>query len=373
MDICKNAVWPKISIITASFNSEKYIEDTIKSVLMQTYENIEYIIIDGGSKDRTLEIIDKYSGKLDYISSEPDSGIYEAFNKGVKISSGDIIYFLNSDDYLYDEDSIKSIAKVFAGNRNLSIVYGNILITDDSCRHKYIFGRDMGLEDFKKGCMPPHPGTFVKRELFALHGFFNLGYRISSDFEFMLKCFLYDNGGIFYINRTIAVFREGGKSSDYRYGKIMENETREIISRYFGETGDMSRTESNTDSNALCRFWLESLLLKEKGITGMLKDNNVKDVAIFGTRKIALYLYNDLKKEKFNVVRFLDNNANMHGRKIFDIAVESPDWLRKNDVDAVIVSIESNDDTGVIKQLNGITAGRALVVSWKELVLNQII
>lgn len=372
MGSCTNGAWPKISIITASYNSEKYIEDAIKSVLKQTYENIEYIIIDGGSTDRTLEIIDKYSSKLGYFLSEPDSGIYEAFNKGIKASTGDVIYFLNSDDYLYDEDSIKSIAEVFVENRERRVVYGNILIADDKYRHSYIYGRNMELDDFRKGYMPPHPGTFVRREQFAVHGLFNEEYKICSDFEFILKCFLSGREGIHYLNRTVAVFREGGKSSDYRYGKIREAEMKQIISRYFSETAGSETAERDTDVNALCRFWLELLLLGGKGITDILKVQDVENVAVFGTRKIALYLYNDLKKENFNIVRFLDNNVNMQGKRICGIPVESPGWLSANPVDAVIVSVESNHDIEVMKQLRDITKGKLPIVSWKDLIMKQL-
>ncbi|MGI6585248.1 MAG: glycosyltransferase [Lutisporaceae bacterium] len=368
MDACINEPELKLSIITASCNSEKYIEDAIKSVLMQTYRNIEHIIIDGGSTDRTLDIINKYSRNLGFVSSEPDSGIYEAFNKGIKASSGDIIYFLNSDDYLYDEASVESIIKVFRDDNKLDIVYGNIVITDEKCRHSHTFGRNMSLDDFKKGYMPPHPGTFVRRRLFETYGLFDEGYKICGDFEFMLKCFMDDSDKIKYINRTIAVFREGGKSSDYRYSKIREAEMKQIISKYFGESTKESFTESSDNPNALCRLWLETLLLEEKGITRLLKSSNVKDVAIFGTRKMALYLYKDLQRENFRIVRFLDNNINMQNKKIYGISVESPEWLAKNHVDAVIVSIESSHDEEVIKQLREITGDELFIVSWKDLV-----
>jgi len=368
MDICSEKIGHKISIITVSYNSERYIEDAIKSVLNQTYDNIEYIIIDGNSDDGTLEIIKKYHDKIDYIISEPDSGIYEAFNKGIKASSGDIIYFLNSDDYLYDETSVESIIKVFRDDNKLDIVYGNIVIADEKCRYSHIFGRNMVLDDFKKGYMPPHPGTFVRRGLFEKHGLFDEGYKICGDFEFMLKCFMHDSDKIKYINRTIAVFREGGKSSDYRYSKIREAEMKQIISKYFGESAKGNFTESSDNTNALCRLWLETLLLEEKGITRLLKSSNVKDAAIFGTRKIALYLYKDLLRENFRIVRFLDNNINMQNKRIYGINVEPPEWLAKNHVDAVIVSIESSYGEEVIKQLHEITGDKLFIVSWKDLV-----
>ena len=371
MEINSEKIGPKISIITVCYNSERYIEEAIKSVLMQTYNNIEYIVIDGKSDDGTLGIIKKYHDKIDYMISEPDSGIYEAFNKGVRASTGDIIYFLNSDDYLIYEDSIAKAAKVFMDNRELKIVYGNVLIVNDKFKSSYIFGREMGLEDFRKGYMPPHQGTFVKRELFDTYGLFVEAYKIRGDFEFMLRCFLTGTEGIQYINETIAVFREGGKSTDYGYGKIRDKETEQIIKKYLGDMKSLDENKCKTNPDALCRLWLEFLLIGGQGITGRLRDNGIKDVAIFGTRKIALCLYNDLKKENYNIVRFLDNNTNMHGREIYGTLVEAPEWLVKNHADAVIVSIESDHDAEVIKQLYNITEGKMLIVSWKDLIMEQ--
>ncbi|MEM5831420.1 MAG: glycosyltransferase family 2 protein, partial [Candidatus Aenigmatarchaeota archaeon] len=107
----------KISIITPSFNSEKTIEETIKSVLSQTYNDIEYLIIDGGSRDRTLEIVDKYKDKISKIVSEPDKGIYDGMNKGIKLATGEIVGILNSDDLYFDESVIENVMKAFKENQ----------------------------------------------------------------------------------------------------------------------------------------------------------------------------------------------------------------------------------------------------------------
>lgn len=367
----REKAWPKISIITVSYNSERYIEDAITSVLNQTYSNIEYIIIDGNSTDGTQKKIKSYKDKLDYFISEPDSGIYEAFNKGVRASTGDIVYFLNSDDYLMDEGSINRIAQVFRDNVMLKVVYGNVLIADERLGSRHIFGREMNLEDFREGYMPPHQGTFVKRELFGEYGMFDEAFEISGDFEFMLRCFLKCSDGIRYVNDTIAVFREGGKSTDYRYGKTRDRETGQIIEKYLGYGRGTRRNKSTVDSDALCRLWLEMLLINGKGITGILKDKSVSNIAIFGTRKIALCLYNDLKREGFNVLCFLDNNPHMQGQRIFDITVEEPRWLASNHADAVIISIEREHDAEVIQQLSSIANGNVLLVSWKDLIMDQ--
>ena len=118
-------------------------------------------------------------------------------------------------------------------------------------------------------------------------------------------------------------------------------------------------------------IWLEVLLLEGKGVTAELRKQDIKDVAIFGTRKIALCLYNDLKKENFNIVRFLDNNINMQGQEIYDTLIEAPEWLAKNHPDAVIVSIESDHDAEVIKQLYNITEGKMPIISLKYLIMKQ--
>jgi glycosyltransferase involved in cell wall biosynthesis len=200
---------PRISIITPCYNSEQTISQTIESVLSQRYPNLEYIIIDGSSTDRTLSIIQHYfklaNGCLKYIS-EPDTGIYNAMNKGLHIASGDIIGIINSDDW-YEPNALNELSQVY--DYNIPSVYYGILrkISKDQ---EYNLERNS--HEFIKNKMIPHPACFVSRVLYDNYGLFNEHYRFSSDYELMLR-FIDHDVNFIKINKIIANFRLGGSSS----------------------------------------------------------------------------------------------------------------------------------------------------------------
>ena len=162
---------PTVSIITASLNSEKHIEDTIRSVLSQTYRHIEYILVDGNSTDDTMSIVNNYRANINKIISEQDNGIYDAFNKGIIASKGDVILFLNSDDSLYDNKVIEKIAGIFHRNPEYKCVYGNVKIVNVRTGFSHIKGfRDLSIEDIKNGGVASASGAiFEKRCISRIH------------------------------------------------------------------------------------------------------------------------------------------------------------------------------------------------------------
>lgn len=358
--------FPKISIITATLNSEKYLEDTIESVYSQTYQNIEHIIVDGKSEDRTIGIINKNLKKISKFTTERDKGIYDAFNKGVKSSSGNIIYFLNSDDALFDNNIISDVANMFKES-DISYLYGNVLVSDVKKKYKYVRGREFMLEDFKSGDMPPHQGFFARRELFEKYDYFDLNYMLAADFDFEIKCFMDDtNSGIYY-NRIIAEFKCGGASNNHKTTHSIKAESRSIIKKYF----TCSTTHNDFDSNPLFRVWVEKLLLEKINITSSLRRIGVERIVIFGTMKTALCLQEDLKNEGIALICFLDNNQNMQGVEIDGIEVHSPNWLvnNSNNIDAVLISIDGARDIEAREQISTILGERGIVnvYSWKDL------
>jgi glycosyltransferase involved in cell wall biosynthesis len=221
---------PKISIITVVFNSENLIEKTINSILSQTYRNIEYIIIDGNSKDNTLQIINKYSDNIACIISEPDKGLYDAMNKGLLKATGDYVCFLNSGDQLYSNNTIEN---VFG---NLSefpdIVYGETMIVD-------ISGNELGLrrlkapenlswKSFKNGMLVCHQSIYIKR---TIADYYNLNYRISADYEWVLKS-LKKTKSIHNSNEILTRFLDGGiNKKNIRKGLT---ERLKIMIKYYG-------------------------------------------------------------------------------------------------------------------------------------------
>lgn len=201
---------PVISIITACFNSEKYIEQTIQSVISQTYPNIEYIIIDGGSNDKTLDIIKKYNDKITKWLSEPDNGVYDAMNKGILISTGEIIQFLNSGDCLQSKDTIEKVAEAFS-DKSILGVYGNVEIFNDSRKKTLIRGCKVTYKSllYRRIC---HQALFVRRFLFNEIGLFSTTFKYSSDHEFIVKSIKRYPGNFLYLNMILAKYRQGGMS-----------------------------------------------------------------------------------------------------------------------------------------------------------------
>lgn len=208
----------KISILTATYNSDKTLRDTIESVLRQNYRDFEYIIIDGGSKDRTLDIIKEYEpkfvGRLNYIS-EPDHGIYDAMNKGIKMATGDVVGILNSDDFYTSDDALQKIADAFEHN-DIDATYGDIHFVNDDDLTKMV--RYYSSAVFKRsfmrfGLMPAHPSFYCKREVYEKYGAFDTSYRIAADFENLLRLIFIHRIKTLYIPKDFVTMRMGGAST----------------------------------------------------------------------------------------------------------------------------------------------------------------
>lgn len=207
----------KISIITVSFNSETTIEDTILSVIGQTYSNIEHIVIDGGSSDNTQSILNKYRCKFSHLVIEKDNGIYDAMNKGIKLCSGDVIGILNSDDIFSENDVISRVAHEFFQHSQAEALLTNITYVNAND----LFGNPLRVSSIRHftpwqlrfGFNPPHPGLFLKSIVYKKYGLFKVGYKISADYEFVVRLFL--KGKINYVKANLysVIMRQGGVSS----------------------------------------------------------------------------------------------------------------------------------------------------------------
>lgn len=205
-----NSSYPKISIITATFNSAKTLEATIQSVLAQQYLNLEHIIIDGGSTDGTVEIIKKYEQKIAKYVSEKDSGLYDAMNKGIAFSTGEMVAFLNSDD-IYVNNPLQSVAATLSEKPAIDVIYANAQVTSD-VRPPYIYKSKYPItkNDFWRTPII-HPSMFTKREALERVGRFSTDYRIGADFEIILKLYL-AKCTFCYHNTVWASMRGGGLS-----------------------------------------------------------------------------------------------------------------------------------------------------------------
>lgn len=207
-----------ISIITATYNSAETINDTIKSVLCQTNKDFEYIIVDGGSTDETIDIVKSYesefSGRLKWVS-EKDKGIYDAMNKGIKLASGDIIGILNSDDYYTSDDILQTIADAFKC-QNVDAIYGDIHFIKDGVPDKcvrYYSSRLFSPFWLRFGFMPAHPSFYCKRDVFDKSGLYRLDYKIGSDYEMMVRLFRKHKISSRYVPKDFVTMRTGGASN----------------------------------------------------------------------------------------------------------------------------------------------------------------
>ena len=208
----------KITIITATYNSSTTLRDTIESVLSQTYLDYEHIIVDGKSKDATLDIVReyelRYQGKLRYVS-EPDKGIYDAMNKGIRMATGDVVGLLNSDDFYTSNDVLEHVARALS-DPNVDAVYGDIhYVNDDDLTHcvRYYSSRVFRRGLMRMGFMPAHPSFYCRRVIYEKYGTFDTSLRIAADFENLLRLIFVNRIRTKYISEDFVTMRTGGASS----------------------------------------------------------------------------------------------------------------------------------------------------------------
>ena len=208
----------KISLITVTFNSDKTLKSTFDSTLKQSYKNIEYIVIDGGSKDNTINLIKEYVSKFQEIKwiSEPDKGIYDAMNKGIRMATGEIIGILNSDDFFTSDDILQQISEVFEKNSNVDAVYGDIHFVNPENLKKSV--RYYSSKVFKRslmrfGFMPAHPSFYMRKTCFEKYGNYKTDYKIAADFEYLLRVIFKHKIRTQYIPIDMVTMRTGGAST----------------------------------------------------------------------------------------------------------------------------------------------------------------
>jgi glycosyltransferase involved in cell wall biosynthesis len=198
---------PLVSIITVVYNNKQGMEKTLCSIASQTYTALEYIVIDGGSTDGTTEIISRFQDKISILISEPDKGIYDAMNKGLRLAKGELIGIINSGDF-YENDAVDMVVNSYHENPQAAIFHGILRVFDESGQVKSIIGNHSSFLD--KG-MIEHPTCFVKREIYQKYGVFNLAYQSSSDYDFMLRMKKLKVNFMF-IEKILANYYTGGIS-----------------------------------------------------------------------------------------------------------------------------------------------------------------
>jgi glycosyltransferase len=224
----------KISIISIVYNNEDHILDCINSVNNQKYDNMEYIIIDGGSTDGTVKKIEENNDRIDVFISEKDKGLYDALNKGIKKATGDVIGILHSDDVFFNQNVLLKVASAFKESK-ADLVYGKGVYVSKTNLSK--MKRIYSSNNFNKaylyfGWIPLHTTIFVKKHIFEKYGLYDLSYSIASDYEISLRWFLNDEIKKYYLDCFFVKMRLGGKSTTTKLQKKKSSEDLEIIKSY---------------------------------------------------------------------------------------------------------------------------------------------
>lgn len=280
----------KISIITVCLNSEKTILANLNSILSQTYKNIEHIIVDGGSSDKTFEYISKYPNSKKKIIVEKKRGIYNAMNIGIKNATGNFIGILNSDDILNADNTIENLVKLFKKNKNYKIFLGNVVFFKKEYKkiHRYYPSTDFNSELLKKGIMPPHPGAFIHKKVYQKIGLYNNQFNIAGDFDFFVKCFLIEKLKFKKTNIITTRMQSGGISG------------KNIFSNIYSSFEILKSLKNNKIKTSIYNILLR-FPLKFEQFFFFKKEKLNKNFKF----KICDFYYSEFKK--FNIIRDIKN------------------------------------------------------------------
>jgi glycosyltransferase len=215
----------KVSVITAVLSNRKYLSDAIESVLGQTHADIEYIIVDGGSTDGTIELVQSYGDKIDKFISEKDKGVYYALNKGIAMASGEVIALLHSDDFYVNRFVISQVVEAFK-KQQCDAVYSNLYYVSNNNKDKIIRTWNAGIykpDSFYYGWMPPHPAFFAKREVYQKYDAFNTELKFAADYELMMRFILKHHIHICYLPKYFIKMRVGGASNRSMGNRLKAN------------------------------------------------------------------------------------------------------------------------------------------------------
>lgn len=222
---------PKISIITAVYNCRDTIESTIHSVRAQTYDNIEYIVVDGGSTDGTVDVLRAHADDITTMVSEPDKGIYDALNKGIALATGDIVGVIHADDFYAADQVVADVARAFA-EYGVDAVFADVVFVDPkqpTRQVRYYSSKGFSAASLARGMMPAHPTLFVRREVYQRLGPYSLDYKIASDFDMVVRMFGADDLPFCYLPRVLVKMRTGGLSTrSWRSNLLLNREILEI-------------------------------------------------------------------------------------------------------------------------------------------------
>ena len=323
---------PKITVVTVTYNAEKYIKRTIESVINQDYKNIEYIIIDGGSTDNTLNVIAQYNNHISYFISEPDDGIYDAMNKGIDVATGDWIQFLNAGDTLVDSDTLLKVSKYLTDKNDL--VHG--LMWRNKQERKLV-APYTSKEEPLEGSFIWHPTLFTKSKIMKSIKF-NTIYKIVGDYDFFLNC-LKNNYKIKLINEAIVDYLENGVSQE---NIILSN-----IEAMFAQT-KFEKNHKNIYNTAISNNFISNNPNNQTLLTNLLNKLNINLIQLIENKKFILYgygnvgitIYNNFKNQ---VIAIVDKNhkalSDQHKLNIYGL-----EKIKELEFDYIVISVLGREE-----------------------------
>lgn len=345
----------KVSIITVCLNSAATLEQTINSVLSQTYTNIEYIIIDGGSTDGTIDIIKKYESQISCWISEPDRGLYDAMNKGIERATGDIIGIINSDDW-YELSTVEKVLACFCST-NADLVHGNRSEFSDADNTTYLRTPELRENYIFFTCAYLHPTVFVKSEIYKKYGAFNCKYKVCADYEFLLR--LYAQGvRIHYLPEILTHFRVGGFSRKHGWKLVreMHHISRTALRSVNIKNKDWYVEEEKRRFMQTRKYRTEAFIdqrISKEGDRVYIKNALKKDrIIIFGTGFWGIYFYKWCTSQRLDVKCFVDNSARRQQESLNGIEINHPRVLDEKDKNEIIIIAVKDDKREIEQQLN---------------------
>lgn len=345
-------------------NSEQTIEQTIQSVVGQNYSDIEYIIIDGGSTDRTLEIIAKYREKITVLVSEPDEGIYDAMNKGISMASGDVIGIINSDDW-YEDGVFEYVGRQFE-DRETQVLYANAnMIDKDIIVSQWNYTE---IENLMWKMIIPHPTVFVKKEIYKTYGVFDTQYKISADYDLMLR--LYVNGVKFkYCDKTFVNFRCDGVSQ--RNVELTLKDSWRISMKHLERLADSQKDKwmPVIEKDFFINYSWYVLSTKQDRLLKVLTEkylNRQTGIAVWGAGKGGSIMCDALQENNYVPAFIADNNPQYWNTCMKGIEIVQPDRLERfRGYVFIMVKFHSQEIAEYIEKMNN---PNLTVVRWEELV-----
>ncbi len=330
----------KVSIITISYNEVDHIEQTLLSVLNQDYDNIEYIVIDGGSTDGTVDIINKYKDRIAYFVSEKDKGIYNAMNKGLKHSTGGIVGIINAGDW-YEGTEVVSEAMNCLLKNNVDIVCAGHNVVRDGIFDTILVKKS--ISDMHCGMIAAHESHFIRKDIYDKFGFYDESFKIAADYELLLR--MYVGGAIFYASNSIWVnFRAGGISSTNHI--LCAEEANSVMAKYIDKAPDKKIVEKGIYKRLVNAKFMS---LYEKNPEEALNFLNNRclgkndGIAIWGTGVWGQKIFEMFNRLSLKIDCFIDSNEKKTGHFFNDIEIKGIEFLKDYE-GSLFIAVADHDE-----------------------------